>query len=58
MNRHDLAALPIDELTRQADTALRATAERYGWAPRRARGLPVAMLVQIVMTAQLRAELG
>lgn len=58
LTRHQLRALPLDDLTRQADAALRATAERYGWAPRRARGLPVALLVEIVRTAQLRAEMG
>ena len=55
LTRSELRALPLDDLTSRADAALRESAERYGWRPTRARGLPVALLAEIVLTAQLRA---
>ncbi len=53
--RSDLLALPPAELARLADPALRASADRYGWRPMRAAGLPASLLVEVVLAAQLRA---
>jgi hypothetical protein len=55
LTRSELRALPLDELARLADATLRASAERYGWRPMRAAGLPASLLVEVVLAAQLRA---
>ena len=55
MNRAELAALDLPTLTRQADAALRAASERHGLPPVRASGLNRAQMVQIIVTASIRA---
>jgi hypothetical protein len=54
LTRRHVEALPADELTRAADAALRADAERYGWRPVRAATIPRWMRVEAVLNEARR----
>jgi len=56
LTRRHVEALPIYELTRRADAALRADALRYGLRPVRASCLPRWLQVEAVLNGERHAE--
>lgn len=58
LTRRHVESLPADELTRRADAALRADAERYGLRPVRAVHLPRWLRIEAVLNEARHAADG